>query len=105
MVWGFALLGIVVRNFFGRGSSKLAVALYVAMGWIMLIAIKPLFAAVELGGILLLTLGGLTYTAGAPFYLWRKLPYNHAIWHGFVLVGSTLHYFAVLFYVVPWPPS
>jgi hemolysin III len=78
-----------------------AVALYIAMGWAALIAIKPLIHAVAPAGIALLAAGGLAYTLGTIFYGWRKLPYSHAVWHGFVLLGSVLHFFAVLFYVVP----
>ncbi|HNX50874.1 MAG TPA: hemolysin III family protein, partial [Thermoanaerobaculaceae bacterium] len=62
---------------------------------------KPLAQAVAPGGLALLFGGGIAYTAGVAFYAARKLPYNHAVWHGFVLAGSILHFFAVLFYVVP----
>jgi hemolysin III len=61
--------------------------------------------AVAPGGLVLLVLGGLAYTAGVAFYAWNRLPYNHAIWHGFVLAGSILHFFAVLYYVIPPPLS
>ena len=71
------------------------------MGWAVVVAIKPLIAAVATGGLTLLVIGGVSYTFGIVFYNWRRLPYNHAIWHLFVLLGSTTHFFAVLFYVVP----
>jgi hemolysin III len=74
---------------------------YVAMGWVGVVAIKPLVDSVALGGVLLLVAGGLAYTLGSVFYVWRRLPYHHAIWHLFVLMGSTLHFFAILFYVIP----
>jgi hemolysin III len=102
MVWGLALLGILLQVARPRRSTRLAVALYLTMGWLVVIAAKPLAQAVAPGGVLLLVLGGLAYTLGVVFYAWRRLPYNHAVWHGFVLAGSTLHFFAVLFYVIPW---
>jgi hemolysin III len=71
------------------------------MGWVIVIAIKPLMSSVEPGGLLLLVLGGLCYTLGVIFYVWDRLSYNHAIWQIFVMGGSTLHFFAVLFYVIP----
>jgi len=104
MVWGIAILGIYIELW---GSSKLrrwSLALYLGMGWLVLIAIKPMLANVETGGLLLLLAGGLSYTLGAIFYAWERLSYNHAIWHIFVLAGSILHFFSVLFYVVPDAP-
>lgn len=100
-IWSLALLGIVLRIARGRRSSLLPICLYIGMGWVVLIAIKPLLDNVAPGGLLLLLSGGLTYTLGVAFYIWKKLPYHHAIWHGFVLAGSILHFFAVLFYVIP----
>jgi hemolysin III len=102
VVWGLAILGIVLRVALRRRPAAAFVGLYIGMGWCVVVAVKPLLAAVAPGGLLLLMSGGLVYTAGVAFYAWRRLPYHHAIWHAFVLVGSTLHYFAVLFYVVPW---
>ncbi len=81
----------------------LVVSIYLAMGWAVVFAVEPMLERVGTGGLALLAAGGLTYTAGVIFYKWRRLPYNHAIWHGFVLAGSALHFFAVLFYVIPWP--
>jgi hemolysin III len=79
----------------------LAVAIYVAMGWVALVAFEPLHAHLAPGGLALLIAGGATYTLGVPFYLCRRLPFHHAVWHGFVLAGSVLHYLAVLLYVIP----
>ena len=70
------------------------------MGWIIIIAIYPFVKNVETGGIILVVLGGLSYTIGVIFYKWKSLPFNHAIWHLFVLAGTVLQFFAVLFYVV-----
>jgi hemolysin III len=101
VIWALAVAGIVLRTTPLSRLPAVAVVLYVAMGWAVVVAAKPLIRAVAPGGLLLLLLGGLAYTGGLVFYAWRGLPYSHALWHGFVLVGSILHFFAVLFYVVP----
>lgn len=102
-IWTIGILGIVLRLFLRGRLHGLVVSLYIAMGWAVVVAIKPLLAHVASGGLLLLAGGGLAYTAGVVFYKWKSLPYNHAIWHGFVLLGSTLHFFAVLCYAIPRP--
>jgi len=99
VVWGIAVAGIALRLTLGRKPTALFVALYLAMGWCVVVAVKPLLAAVAPGGIVLLAAGGLAYSGGVAFYLWRRLPYHHAIWHAFVLAGSAFHYAAVLRYV------
>ena len=101
VVWGLAVAGIALRLALGRRPAALFVALYLAMGWCIVVAAKPLLAAVPPGGIALLAAGGLAYSSGVAFYVWRRLPYHHAIWHSFVLAGSAFHYAAVLRYVVP----
>lgn len=101
-VWGLALVGIVLEIGFPRRWPAVSLVLYVAMGWVVVVAVKPLLAVLPTGGLVLLVLGGLAYTAGIGFYAWKKLPYGHAIWHLFVLAGTILHFFAVLLYVVPW---
>jgi len=100
-VWGLAAAGIILEIAFPRRWPALALTLYIAMGWVVVVAVKPLLAVLPTGGLVLLVLGGLAYTAGIGFYAWKKLPYGHAIWHLFVLAGTILHFFAVLFYVVP----
>ncbi|MBN9424243.1 MAG: hemolysin III [Candidatus Accumulibacter sp. 66-26] len=105
VVWGLALLGIALRLLLNGRLHGLVVALYLAMGWVVVIAVQPMLDRVAPGGLALLAGGGLAYTGGVVFYKWKRLPYNHAIWHLFVLLGSALHFFAVLFYVVPWPPN
>ncbi|WP_431635748.1 PAQR family membrane homeostasis protein TrhA [Dyella sp. KULCS107] len=102
-VWTLAALGSVLEFGALRRFRKLSVLLYIGMGWIGMIAFKPLMAHLQTGGMLLLVAGGLAYTLGVPFYLWRRLPYHHSVWHCFVLAGSVLHYLAVLFYVIPGP--
>lgn len=105
VVWGLAIVGIVLRATL-RGKGRIAFpVLYIAMGWVVVVAAGPMLEAVAPGGLVLLVLGGLAYTFGVAFYAWHRLPYNHAIWHGFVLAGSILHYFAVLYYVIPPPRS
>ena len=101
LIWGFAISGVLLEIFFPRRWLTISVGLYVGMGWAVVIAIKPLVSALAPGGLLLLVAGGLAYTSGIAFYLWRGLPYHHAVWHLFVLAGSILHFFAVLFYVIP----
>jgi len=101
VIWGCALVGIVLRLTFGARWRVARVILYVAMGWAGLVAFRPMIAAVPAAGLALVVLGGLAYTVGIAFYGWRRLPYHHAVWHLFVLAGSALHYFAVLLYVVP----
>jgi hemolysin III len=101
VVWGLALLGIVFKVFFIGRFEALATAAYVLMGWLVVIAFNEMTNSVPPGGITLLVAGGLTYTLGVVFYAWKKLPFNHAIWHLFVLGGSACHFFAVLYYVLP----
>ena len=101
VIWGVAALGITFQPVLIRKWKVLSVILYVLMGWAVVVAIRPLILSVDTGGLILLVLGGLVYTLGVIFYAWKKMPYNHAIWHGFVLAGSALHFFAVLFYVIP----
>lgn len=101
IIWGLAILGIVLETTRLRRFRGWLIALYVVMGWAVVAATKPMLAHVGHGGLWLLLAGGIAYTGGIAFYLWHRLPYNHAIWHLFVLAGSALHYFAVLLYVVP----
>jgi hemolysin III len=103
LIWGLALLGIILQFSLLRRHAFLRVLLYLAMGWVVVVAIKPLMAAVPPIGLALLVTGGLAYTLGIGFYVWHRLPYHHAIWHGFVLAGSVLHFFAVFYSVIPAP--
>ena len=100
-VWTLALIGSALELGVLKRYHKLAVLLYLGMGWIGIVAFGPLSRHLQVGGTVLLLAGGLAYTLGVPFYLWRRLPYNHALWHGFVLAGSVLHFLAVLLYVIP----
>ena len=101
VVWGLALAGIVFQIFFVRRFRLLQTLLYLAMGWLALVAARPLLASVPKPGLLWLLAGGLFYSLGAVFYLWKRLPFHHGIWHLFVLAGSACHYVAILLYVLP----
>ena len=101
VIWGLAVFGIVIETTRLRRYRAGLIALYVIMGWAVVPAVKPMLENVDRGGLWLLLAGGLAYTGGIVFYLWQRLPYNHAIWHLFVLAGSVLHFFAILFYVIP----
>ena len=100
VIWGLALAGVFFKAFFVSRLRGLSTVIYVLMGWGCVVVLKPLIAAVPLGGLLWLLGGGLFYTFGVIFYLWKRLPYGHAIWHVFVLAGSICHFFAILFYTV-----
>ena len=101
VVWGLAMAGIAFKVYFTGRFPKISTIIYVGMGWIAVIAIKPLMDILPTGGLIFLFGGGLSYTFGVIFYVWHKLPYHHAVWHLFVLGGTVLHFFAILFYVVP----
>ena len=101
VVWGIALIGIVFQVSLLRRWPIASVGLYVGMGFLVVVAIKPLLVALMPAGLFLLLAGGLAYILGLSFYGWRRLPYHHAVWHLFVLAGSAFHFFAVLFYVIP----
>ena len=104
IVWTIALAGIyrVMKRIERKGVT---IALYVGLGWIGLVALGPLVRNLPPGGLWLLFGGGVCYTLGVPFYLSQRIPFNHALWHVFVLAGSILQFFAVLLYVLPKPPA
>ena len=101
VVWGIAIFGIISKTSLEQKCEARSLALYLAMGWAVLAAIKPLLSTVAPGGVLLLVAGGIAYTAGSGFYAWDRQPYGHVIWHALVLAGSIFHFFAVFFYVIP----
>ncbi|MEK9802850.1 MAG: hemolysin III family protein, partial [Curvibacter sp.] len=99
LVWGMAALGITLKAFDRLSHPWLSTGLYLAMGWIVLIAAVPLVERVPTAGVALLVAGGLAYTGGVVFFLLdSKLRYAHAVWHAFVAAGTGLHFFAVLGY-------
>jgi len=99
--WGLASLGIVYEVGFGRPWKKLSLVFYLGLGWLAVIAAKPLGQALSPGALLLMGLGGVAYTGGAVFYAWRAFPYHHALWHVFVLAGTACHWVCILKYVIP----
>jgi hemolysin III len=100
IVWSVAIIGSLNKISNTGKWRKLSTLAYILMGWIVLIAVKPLIAAMPLGGLLLLLAGGLLYTLGTVFYLWRIMPYHHAVWHLFVLGGTICHFLCILLYVM-----
>ena len=101
IIWTLAFIGVVLEFIDWKPFQKISLALYLGMGWIVVIAVNPMLENVASGGLVLLLVGGLFYTFGVIFYVWEKLHYNHAIWHMFVLAGSISHFFSILFYVIP----
>lgn len=100
IVWLLATAGIVFKLWFVDHFKILSTVLYLAMGWIAVIAIKPLLSSIPSHGVYWLVAGGLLYSIGVAFFAAPRLRFGHAIWHVFVIAGSTCHYFAVLFYVI-----
>ena len=96
VIWTVATLGIVLKLWQPRRIEAISVVLYLALGWIGLTAVEPFLAALDASTLVLLALGGIIYTAGVIFHLWHRLPYQNAIWHGFVLVAASVQYAAVL---------
>ncbi|EPG0370224.1 PAQR family membrane homeostasis protein TrhA [Photobacterium damselae] len=101
IIWLLALMGIAAKIVFVYRFKKLSIITYLTMGWLSLIAIYQLAMALSTGGLVLLALGGLIYSIGVVFYVNKRIPYNHAIWHLFVLGGSICHFCAIYFYVKP----
>ncbi|MEB2282993.1 hemolysin III family protein [Lysinibacillus xylanilyticus] len=99
IIWSLAILGVIFKCFFINRFEKLSLIFYIAMGWLIIFAIKPVYLFLGFHGFALLLAGGLFYTIGAIFYAWRSLPYNHTIWHLFVLAGCGSMYACVYFYL------
>ena len=99
--WGLAIIGVMMTMFIHPPIGWLSLLLYLSMGWLILIALRPLRAHLAPIGLMLLVAGGVAYTIGVIFYVHDDLPYYHAVWHTFVLTGSICHYFAVLLYAIP----
>ncbi|HWJ77914.1 MAG TPA: hemolysin III family protein [Niallia sp.] len=97
--WGLAICGIIFKCYFVKKFIVTSTILYVIMGWLIVMAIVPLYHAIGRTGFVFLILGGLLYTVGSIFYVFQKIPYFHAIWHLFVLAGSAMMYICVLLYV------
>ncbi len=101
VIWGLALAGVMFQVFFYREKYRsFSAILYLLMGWIVIIAIKPMINGIPFGGLMWLFGGGLFYSVGVVFYISKKLPFSHGIWHLFVLGGSVCHFFSIYLYVL-----
>ncbi|MCL9684683.1 PAQR family membrane homeostasis protein TrhA [Legionella maioricensis] len=100
LVWSLALAGVVFKIFFVHKFELLSTAIYLLMGWMCLVVVKPIYELLPLGGLECVVAGGLCYTIGVIFYAWERLKFSHLLWHLFVLAGSVFHFFAVLLYVI-----
>ncbi len=97
IIWGVALVGIVIRSIYLYRFRKLMVIVYMIMGWMFILAGRQIYLHLPSISLVFLVLGGIAYSIGVLFYMWRNLPYAHGIWHLFVLAGSVLHFFAIYF--------
>ncbi len=97
IIWGVAIAGVVIRSIYLTRFRKLMVGLYLAMGWMFVVAVGPMMRNLPQTSIIFLFLGGIFYSVGVVFYMWRTLKYGHGIWHLFVLAGSIMHFFAVVY--------
>ena len=100
IIWGVTLIGVILNAISLEKFKKLSLICYIAMGWGVVLSIKPMAQNLALGGIVLLVVGGVVYTAGVVFYVLKKYRYMHSVWHLFVLAGSVCHYFSILLYVL-----
>lgn len=101
VIWTLALIGIIMKFAFVYRYEKLSLVTYLIMGWLSLVVIYQLVLNLEIGGIALLAAGGVIYSLGVIFYVAKRIPFNHAIWHGFVLAGCACHFLAIYWYVDP----
>ncbi|MDO7976890.1 hemolysin III family protein [Oceanotoga sp. DSM 15011] len=100
IVWGMAVLGILFKIFFLKKHVMLSTFIYILMGWMIIIGIKQIFLNLPFWGFIWLVIGGILYTIGTIFYIWRKFKYHHAVWHIFVLFGSFSHFISIFFYII-----
>ncbi len=100
IIWGFALAGTIIKLFFTGRFNLLSTAMYIGMGWVAIFAISPLIDNLSYEGLMWLFGGGISYTVGAVFYSIKKIKFNHAIFHIFVLIGSICHFISIMFYVL-----
>ncbi len=100
IIWGLAIFGVILKSVGGAGTNKLSVALYLGMGWLAVVAVKPLWSGLPGWGIFWLLAGGLLYSAGVLFFVYdHRIRYGHFVWHLFVLAGTAAHVVAILEYV------
>ncbi len=100
VVWGIALFGVILKLFYTGKFEIFSTLLYLVMGWLIVFDFSNLLASMPTNGIIFLIIAGLSYTVGIIFYAVQRIPYNHVIWHLFVLAGAIFHYFMVFFYVI-----
>lgn len=100
--WIFAAIGIVTKVVFEIRSGVISAIIYLVMGWVGVVAVEPLYAAVGIVPMILAVAGGLSYSVGIIFFGWKSIKHHHAIWHIFVLMGSVLHFIAIAGYVIPY---
>ncbi|MEN3324567.1 hemolysin III family protein [Mariniflexile soesokkakense] len=100
VVWGIAAFGVILKLFFTGRFELLSTVLYLVMGWLIVLDFTNLSKLMDSNGVLLLFFGGLAYTVGIIFYAIKKIPYNHVIWHVFVLTGAVFHFFMIFFYII-----
>ena len=99
LIWGLAVAGVILKTIYTNGTSNLSIVLYLAMGWLALLAVKPLYYSMPAWGLFWIIAGGVMYTAGVLFFAYdHKVKYNHFIWHLFVLAGTSCHVVAVIVY-------
>lgn len=96
VIWAIALVGVSVKLTFPRRFERASIGIYLAMGWMLIIPIRPLVETMELSTMILIGVGGVLFSVGTVFHLWHRLPYQNAIWHGFVLAASACHYAAIM---------
>jgi hemolysin III len=101
VIWVFAFFGVLFEFVHIKALKKISLVLYLGMGWLAVFIINPMMETVDSSGLILLLAGGIAYSLGVIFYVWEKLPFNHAIWHLFVLAGSVLHFCSIFIYVIP----
>jgi hemolysin III len=98
VVWGLALTGILFKSFGGMRFSRVSLAIYLAMGWLVLVAVRPMWQQMAPAGLAWLLAGGLVYSLGVIFYVARRMPYNHLIWHVMIVAASVCHFVAIFGY-------
>ena len=101
VVWTLAVAGVLFRVFLRHHADRMSLPIYLAMGWLIIVVAGELLKAVGIGGTVWLAVGGVFYSVGVIFFVWERLPYNHMVWHLFVMAGSACHFTAVVLYVLP----
>ena len=101
VIWTLAITGAIIKSFFTGRFVRLSTAIYVAMGWLALLLVRPLIGTIGFDGALWLLAGGIAYSLGVIPFLWQRLRFHHAIWHLFVIAGSVFHFVGIFWYVLP----